>query len=378
MELLGRGRTTPLGYEGSPRPRRWRCWIIAPKCPLASVCAAAADMREIVFASSVDDDHSRRFDDMHKHGHYCVPILFESQLLGVLNLYVREGHQRTSQEDDFLNAVANLLAGVIKRRTALRLLRQSEERFDLAVTGTDAGIWDWDLKSDQVYFSPRWKSILGYADHEIENDFSEWESRLHPDDRERALKTVDEYLKGLTAEYELEHRLKHKDGSYIWILARGAAVRDKNGRPYRMAGSQIDITSRKKSERLLRERDAQLLAAQRIQEKLLPRGEPDVPGFDIAGTVVPAEFAAGDYFDYLTMLNDAVGVVIGDVSGHGFSSALLTFSTCAHLRSFVVDHDDIEEILQHTNMHFAEKQMTGCSRRCCLPSCSPHRAHSST
>jgi PAS domain S-box-containing protein len=313
------------------------------------LCGRAADLREIVFASSIDDNHTRQFDDMHNHGHYCVPILFESQLLGVLNLYVREGHKQTAQEEDFLNAVANLLAGVINRRTALRLLRQSEERFDLAVSGSDAGIWDWDIKTGKVYFSPRWKSILGYADHEIENDFSEWASRLHPDDRERALQTVDDYLKGLSADYELEHRLKHKDGSYIWILARGAAVRNEKGQPHRMAGSHIDITSRKKSEQLLRERDAQLLAAQRIQEKLLPRDEPNVPGFDIAGTVVPAEFAAGDYFDYLTMRNDAIGVVIGDVSGHGFSSALLTFSTCAHLRSFVVDHDDIEEILQHTN-----------------------------
>jgi PAS domain S-box-containing protein len=313
------------------------------------LCGRAADCREIVFASSLNELHTRRFADMHEHGHYCVPILFEKQLLGVLNLYVRKGHQRTAQEEDFLTAVANLLAGIIKRRTALLMLRQSEERFNLAVSGTDAGIWDWNLETNEVYFSPRWKSILGYADHEIQNDFSEWKRRLHPEDRDRALRTVEDYLHGRTAEYELEHRLQHKDGSYVWILARGAAVRDANGKLYRMAGSHIDITSRKKSEQLLRERDAQLLAAQRIQEKLLPRGEPDVPGFDIAGTVVPAEFAAGDYFDYLRMLNGAVGIVIGDVSGHGFSSALLTFSTCAHLRSFVVDHDDLEEILQHTN-----------------------------
>jgi PAS domain S-box-containing protein len=337
-ELLSRCREVPLG-----------------EC----LCGRAAQLREIIFASSIDEQHTRHVDGGRPHGHYCVPILFEDELLGVLNLYVRDGHQRSAEEEDFLTAVANLLAGVIKRRRAIRQVRESEQRFDLAVSGTDAGIWDWDLNTNRVYFSPRWKSILGYADHEIENDFSEWESRLHPEDRQRALKTVDDYLQGRTAEYELEHRLRHKDGSYVWILARGAAVRDEHDRPRRMAGSHLDITSRKKSEQLLRERDAQLLAAQRIQEKLLPRDEPNVPGFEMAGTVVPAEFAAGDHFDYLPMMNDAVGVVIGDVSGHGFSSALLTFSTCAHLRSFIVDHDDLEEILEHTNSALCEETDDG-------------------
>ncbi len=328
MELLERCAKVPIG-----------------EC----LCGLTAETREIVFCNNLNGDHVRSFPNMHAHGHFCVPIMFEGELLGVLNLYVREGHQRDVEEDNFLTAVANLLAGVIKRRMAQSQLRESEERFDLAVHGTDAGIWDWNLDTDSVYFSPRWKGMLGYADDEIENEFSEWHTRLHPDDRDRAMATVRAYLDGRSAEYELEHRLRHRDGSYVWILARGAAVRREDGTPYRMVGSHIDITSRKQSERLLRERDAQLLAAQRIQEKLLPRGEPDLPGFEIAGTVVPAEFAAGDYFDYLSMADGGLGIVVGDVSGHGFSSALLTFSTCAHLRSFVVDHGDIEEILEHTN-----------------------------
>ena len=101
-------------------------------------------------------------------------------------------------------------------------LRRSEERFDLAVRGTDAGIWDWDLRTSEVYYSARWKSILGYAEDELRNEYSEWETRLHPDDRERAKKAIEDYIEGPDPEYELEHRLRHKDGTYRWILSRGA------------------------------------------------------------------------------------------------------------------------------------------------------------
>ena len=187
--------------------------------------------------------------------------------------------------------------------------------------------------------------MLGYEDHEIRNHFSEWEQRLHPDDRERALMCVQDYFEGRTPEYELEHRLQHKDGSYRWILARGAVVRDGSGKPYRMVGSHVDITDRKRSEQLMREREAELIAAQRIQEHILPHSAPSVPGYDIAGSLLPAEFAAGDYYDYLVMPDGSLGIVVGDVCGHGSGPALLMASTSAHLRSFVLDHSDIGEIL---------------------------------
>jgi sigma-B regulation protein RsbU (phosphoserine phosphatase) len=143
--------------------------------------------------------------------------------------------------------------------------------------------------------------------------------------------------------------LRHKDGSYRWILARGAVVRDDQGKPYRMVGSQLDITERKLSEQVIREREGQLVAAQRIQEHILPRVSPVVPGFDIAGGLVAAEFAAGDYFDYVWLSDGSLGIVVGDVSGHDFGAALLMASTAAHLRSFAEEHSDLEEILKHTN-----------------------------
>ena len=313
------------------------------------LCGRAARQRAVVFSDCVDERHERSCPDMPPHGHYCVPIISENILLGVINLYMNEGHVRNPEEEGFLTAAADVLAAAVKRRQAEEALRKSEERFDLAIRGTDAGIWDWDLRSNEVYFSPHWKKMLGYEAHEIRNRFTEWESRLHPDDRDRALETFRDYLVGKSADYESEHRLRHKDGSYRWILARGALVRDRSGAPYRMVGSHLDITERKRTERLMREREGTLIAAQRIQEHLLPQSAPSVPGYEIAGSVLPAEYTAGDYYDYLTMPDGSLGIVVGDVCGHGFSSALLTAAASAHLRSFVLEHSDMREILRHVN-----------------------------
>ncbi len=337
---------TLAAQRGLPGPIPEKCAAVPfERC----LCGRAAAAREIVFVDCVDERHETQFDGMPQHGHYCVPIFSGGDLLGVMTLYVKQGHRTSEDQEDFLAAVASALAGIIRHSQTEASLRKSEERFELAVRGTDAGIWDWDLRTNQVYYSPRWKSILGYEPHEIRDDYREWESRLHPEERERALAAIRDYLEGKTSEYELEHRLRHKDGTYRWLLARGAVLRDQHGKPYRMAGSHIDVTERRESEVRLRHREAQLLAAQKIQESLLPHAPPAAPGFRIAGRVAPAEFAGGDYFDYLWLPDGALGIVVGDVSGHDVGAALVMASTAAHLRSFAEDHTRIEEILAHTN-----------------------------
>jgi len=133
----------------------------------------------------------------------------------------------------------------LERARTLEALRESEERYSLAARGANDGLWDWDLRSDEVYFSPRWKSMLGFGESEISNRPEEWLGRVHPEDRERLRADLDTHLQGLTLHFENEHRLMHRDGSFRWMLTRGLAVRGRDGKAYRLAGSQTDTTGRK-------------------------------------------------------------------------------------------------------------------------------------
>ena len=139
----------------------------------------------------------------------------------------------------------------IERRHAERALWESEERYALAVDGANDGIWDWNLATNTTYFSPRWKAVLGYRDLEIGDSIEEWFSRVHPDDSVGLKKALDAHLAGQEPHFEHEQRMSCKDNTVIWVLARGVAVRDAQGKPARMAGSLTDISARKRAEEQL-------------------------------------------------------------------------------------------------------------------------------
>ncbi len=139
----------------------------------------------------------------------------------------------------------------IERATAEEALLESEERYALAVRGANDGLWDWNLENDRVFYSPRWKSMLGFSVDDVGDSPREWLDRIHPDDRPPFRRHLDAHLTGSTEQLEFEQRMRNFDGEYIWVLARGVAVRDENGKPYRMAGSQTDITARKRAEHQL-------------------------------------------------------------------------------------------------------------------------------
>ncbi len=137
---------------------------------------------------------------------------------------------------------------VTERHQAETALRESEERYALAAAGASDGLWDWNLGSNRIFFSDRWKEMLGYATEEIGDGAEEWFSRIHPEDVQRVTAQIDAHLSGAATNFESEHRVRHFDDTYRWMLVRGLAVRDQDGNAYRIAGSMTDITDRKRSE----------------------------------------------------------------------------------------------------------------------------------
>jgi len=160
--------------------------------------------------------------------------------------------------------IVGAASDVTEAKHAEEALRESEERFSLAVAGANDGVWDWRMDVNEVYLSPRWKAILGLAPEDLGTDPQGWVERLHPGDADRVAAEVAAHLEGRTPDLHVEYRLRHRDGSYRWVLSRGVAVRDASGKAYRMAGSLTDITPRKQAEEEARRRQAELAHAQRV------------------------------------------------------------------------------------------------------------------
>ncbi|MUM77901.1 PAS domain S-box protein [Pseudodesulfovibrio sp. F-1] len=131
-------------------------------------------------------------------------------------------------------------------------LRKSEQRYALVVKASNDGIWDWDIDSGSVFYSARYKAILGYVGHEFPDTLDSWKNAVHPDDLANVLAANASCAQGCADQFEVEFRMRHKDGSYRWILGRGASVRDESGRVFRMAGTHADITRRKLNEHTTR------------------------------------------------------------------------------------------------------------------------------
>jgi len=142
------------------------------------------------------------------------------------------------------------ISSQLSHKHAQEALRESEERYALAARGANDGLWDWDLQQNKIYFSPRWKTMLGYKENEIGDQAEEWINRIHDADRERVKQELASHQEGSNPQFESEHRVLHKDGGFRWMLSRGLAVRDDSGKALRMAGWQTDITEGKVSDPL--------------------------------------------------------------------------------------------------------------------------------
>jgi diguanylate cyclase (GGDEF)-like protein/PAS domain S-box-containing protein len=141
---------------------------------------------------------------------------------------------------------------ITQRKQAEAALRESEERYALATNGANDGIWDWDLRANLIYFSPRWKNLLGYSDSEITDSPSEWFGRVHPEDLDQLKGDIAAHLDGSTKRFTNEHRIFHKSGRYRWVMVQGLAVKEPGQKAHRMAGSLTDVSARKATEERLR------------------------------------------------------------------------------------------------------------------------------
>jgi diguanylate cyclase (GGDEF)-like protein/PAS domain S-box-containing protein len=156
----------------------------------------------------------------------------------------------TSPEGETIGVVG-IVRDITARKLAEEDLRASEERYALAANAANDGLWDWALSEQNIFYSPRWKSMLGYDDEEVSDSTEEWFSRVHPEDLADFNAAIGKHIQDETPHFESEHRMLHADGSYRWMLTRGLAMRNEEGEAYRMAGSQTDITERKRAEEQL-------------------------------------------------------------------------------------------------------------------------------
>ncbi len=144
--------------------------------------------------------------------------------------------------------IVGIFNDVTRQRISETALKISEERYKLASEGANDGIWDWDLIANRIFYSPRWKKLLGYAPEELSESPDEWFGRIHEDDLPGVKSNLEAHLSGLIPHFETEHRIRHRDGEYRWVLARGMAVKSEFGNPHRIAGSLTDITRQKANE----------------------------------------------------------------------------------------------------------------------------------
>ncbi|MFZ2098585.1 MAG: EAL domain-containing protein [Anaerolineales bacterium] len=197
------------------------------------------------------------------HSLLYVPILTRNIPLGVLSVTNRKNDTPFKEKDEVvLSSLADYAAvalenadlylqakqEITERQRVEDALRESEERYALAVRAANDGLWDWNLKKNLIYYSPRWKQMLGYSDEEIGDNPNEWFNRVHPDDIAQLKTNISAHIKGLSAHFECEYRIQHSNGSYRWVLSRGMAVMGPNKTALRLAGSQTDVTLRKQAE----------------------------------------------------------------------------------------------------------------------------------
>ena len=239
--------------------------------------ATAARLGEPVFVPVIDHEALRRtlapeqqaiLRSFLPHSMIVTPLRLQGRSIGSLSLarnaselppfgaddlrLVQDLTDRAALAIDNARLFQQVQQELVERQRMQEDLRESHSKLGLAIQAANVGLWDWDLRTGKIYYSPDWKRQIGYADDEISDGFDEWRHRVHPDDLDRMLTTIESYLQNPWSHYEEVFRFRHKNGSYRWILAQASLLVDEDRKPYRMLGSHVDITERMHVEAALR------------------------------------------------------------------------------------------------------------------------------
>ncbi|MFO7829507.1 MAG: PAS domain-containing protein [Bacteroidales bacterium] len=156
------------------------------------------------------------------------------------------------------NSIKKFILANKQKTSEIKYLSEIKNRLQLSIEAGKIGFWEWNLKTNKVYFSKEWKKQIGFSEKEITHKFNEWEKRVHPDDYNQVKASINSFIKGESTDFYNEFRFKHKNGHYIWILANANVVKNKKGEFEKLLGTHLDITSRKRIEEELKEKQKQL------------------------------------------------------------------------------------------------------------------------
>jgi PAS domain S-box-containing protein len=324
---------------------------IAPDDPILAYLANASGVVEV---EKLDLDSQALRAMKEADIELVVPLVSQGELIGLLNLGPRLSQQEYSADDrKLLSDLSTQTAPALRIARLVHQQREAETRYRTLVEQTPAITYVQEpLESSNpkavTYVSPQYETILGYPPESKMIDEEHWLRTIHPEDRERVL--AEEARTDQTGEpFKVEYRVIARDGRVVWVRDEATLVRDEEGHPLYWLGVQYDVTEQKREAQERERIEQELRIARLIQQTLLPKVLPELPGYDVAAYYQPAREVGGDFYDFLELENGRLGLVVGDVTDKGVPAALVMATTRTMLRAAAQRLFSPEEVLRRAN-----------------------------